>query len=86
MLAPRCAGRQWVRWAPHELLAGAQHAGERGTIAITLASLGEIDDAVIGAFRDELSSTDASARERIVRSCWLLGDADPQLLAPSTPP
>jgi hypothetical protein len=61
------------------MLAGARTAGERGTIAITLADLGEVDAAVTAAFLDELSSTDASVRERIVRNWWLLGDGDPPL-------
>ena len=65
----------------HLLLLGAQHVSQRGTIAITLASLGEIDAAVTGAFLDNLESTDASIRERIVRNWWLLGDGDPNLLA-----
>ncbi len=55
---------------------------ERGTIAITLAGLGEVDAAVTAAFLEELRSPDASVRERIVRNWWLLGDGDPQLLAP----
>ena len=62
-------------------LASAANAGERGTIAITLAGLGEVNGAVTAAFLEELSSTDASVRERIVRSWWLLGDNDPSLLA-----
>jgi vesicle coat complex subunit len=45
----------------------------RGDIAITLAQLGCVNDAVIAAFLAELDDEDASVRERIVRNWWLLG-------------
>lgn len=66
----------------HAMLAGAPNASERGTVAITLAGLGAADAAVAAAFVAELNSPDASVRERIVRSWWLLGDGDPSLLTP----
>jgi HEAT repeat protein len=64
------------------LLTTTQSASQRGTIAIVLAQLGFIDDAVTNAFLDELHSNDASVRERIVRSWWLLGNDNPLLLEP----
>ena len=65
----------------HTLLAGAPMASERGTVALTLAGLGEVDAAVTAAFLAELSSPDASVRERIIRNWWLLVDGVPELLA-----
>lgn len=64
------------------MLTSEQNASERGTIAITLASLGHVDDDITAVFLDELRSQDASVRERIVRNWWLLGSNDPLLLAP----
>ncbi len=44
----------------------------RGDVAMTLAQLGWINDAVIAAFLAELGDEDASVRERIARNWWLL--------------
>lgn len=52
----------------------------RGDIAMTLAQLGYINDAVIAAFFAELGSADASVRERIVRNWWLLDKDNPAVL------
>ena len=51
-----------------------------GAIAITLAQLGCINDAVIAVFLAELGDADASVRERIVRNWWLLGHSHPSTL------
>jgi HEAT repeat protein len=56
--------------ALHELM---EQQSLRGDIAITLAQLGCVNDAVIAAFLAELDDEDASVRERIVRNWWLLG-------------
>ncbi len=53
----------------------------RGDVAMTLAQLGCINDAVIAAFLAELGAEDASVRERIVRNWWLLGKDNPAVLA-----
>lgn len=52
----------------------------RGNIAITLAQLGCINDAVCAAFLAELGDEDASVRERIVRNWGLLGNSHPSML------
>ncbi|MEZ4869329.1 MAG: two-component regulator propeller domain-containing protein [Caldilineaceae bacterium] len=53
----------------------------RGDVAMTLAQLGCINDAVIAAFLAELDDKDESVRERIVRNWWLLGKDNPSVLA-----
>ncbi|MCB0130986.1 MAG: HEAT repeat domain-containing protein [Caldilineaceae bacterium] len=49
----------------------------RGDVALTLAQLGCVNDAVIAAFLTELQSADASVRERAARNWWLLGTDQP---------
>ncbi|MEZ4672627.1 MAG: HEAT repeat domain-containing protein [Caldilineaceae bacterium] len=53
----------------------------RGDVAMTLAQLGCINDAVIATFLAELSDKEESVRERIVRNWWLLGKDNPAVLA-----
>ena len=53
----------------------------RGDVALTLAQLGHINDAVIAAFLAELANNDVSVRERIARNGWLLGNGHPATLA-----
>lgn len=52
----------------------------RGDVAMTLAQLGCLNDAVIAAFLAELGDEDASVRERIVRNWWLLDKDNPAVL------
>ena len=49
----------------------------RGDVALTLAQLGCVNDAVVAAFLAELQSADASVRERAARNWWLLGADHP---------
>lgn len=52
----------------------------RGNVAMTLAQMDFVNDAVIAAFLAELGAADGSVRERIVRNWWLLGKDNPSVL------